>query len=191
MTQMTNTAFSWHSILWRFSTSWLYKTFLVALASLVIAASAQVEIPMFPVSVTLQTFAIILTAMTLGWRLGGLAIVAYLAEGAVGLPVFSGFSGGLMHLLGPTGGYLWAFLPAALLAGFLAEKGMAKNIGLTLLVSLASMSLILFMGMVYLAHFVTLPQAYLLGVKPFLLAEGLKAIMIAIIVPKFWRKVAK
>lgn len=191
MTQMTSTASSWQSILWCSSSSWLYKTFLVVSASLIIAASAQVEVPMLPVPVTLQTFAVLLTAMTLGWRLGGLAIVAYLAEGALGLPVFAGFGMGFMHLVGPTGGYLWAFLPATLLAGFLAEKGLAKNMGRTLIVSVLSISLILLVGMAYLAHFVGWSQAYVLGVQPFLLGAALKVIMLGVIVPKFWRKTSK
>jgi biotin transport system substrate-specific component len=191
MTQMTNTVFSWQSILWRSSASWVYKTFLVFFASLIIAASAQIEVPMFPVPVTLQTFAILLTAMTLGWRLGGLAIVAYIAEGAAGLPVFAGFGAGFMHLVGPTGGYLWAFLLAALLAGFLAEKGLVKNFASTILVGALSIAVILLIGMAYLIKFVGWPQAYVLGVQPFLLGAALKTIMLAVIVPKFWRKVSK
>src|SRR2546430_1505697 len=91
--------------------------------SLLTAASAQVVIPMWPVPITGQTFAVLLTGALLGSRLGALAIIAYLIEGASGLPFFAGGHFGLAHLVGPTGGYLISFPAAAYITGAFSEHG--------------------------------------------------------------------
>ena len=67
--------------------SFAYRTTLVVLGSLFIGLGAQLSIPLYPVPITMQTFAVMLVAMTLGWRLGTLSVLAYLAEGAIGMPV--------------------------------------------------------------------------------------------------------
>jgi biotin transport system substrate-specific component len=97
--------------------------------SVVIAASAQLEIRLgfTPVPITGQTFGVLLTGIALGSREGALAVLLYLAEGAVGLPVFAGGVGGLAKFLGPTGGYLASFPVAAALTGVLAERGWDRN----------------------------------------------------------------
>jgi biotin transport system substrate-specific component len=91
--------------------------------SLLTALAAQVVIPIGPIPITGQTFAVLLTGALLGSRLGAMAMIAYLLEGASGLPFFSGGHGGLLHLLGPTGGYLVAFPAAAYITGAFAEQG--------------------------------------------------------------------
>src|SRR3989454_10731744 len=91
--------------------------------SLLTALSAQIVIPIGPVPITGQTFAVLLTGALLGSRLGAMAMIAYLIEGASGLPFFAGGMAGLPHLLGPTGGYLVAFPAAAFITGAFAEHG--------------------------------------------------------------------
>src|SRR5438093_69432 len=91
--------------------------------SLLTALSAQIVIPIGPVPITGQTFAVLLTGALLGSRLGAMAVIAYLIEGASGLPFFAGGMAGLPHLLGPTGGYLIAFPAAAFITGAFAEQG--------------------------------------------------------------------
>ena len=91
--------------------------------SLLTALAAQVVIPLGPIPITGQTFAVLLTGALLGSRLGAMAMIAYLVEGASGLPFFSGGHGGLLHLMGPTGGYLIAFPAAAYITGAFAEHG--------------------------------------------------------------------
>lgn len=91
--------------------------------SLLTALAAQVVIPIGPIPITGQTFAVLLTGALLGSRLGAMAMIAYLVEGASGLPFFYGGQGGLLHLLGPTGGYLIAFPAAAYITGAFAEHG--------------------------------------------------------------------
>jgi biotin transport system substrate-specific component len=99
---------------------------LVFAFSLLVALSAQIGIP-GPVPITGQTFAVLLTGALLGSRMGAAAIIVYLAEGAIGLPFFSGGRGGLAHLLGPTGGYLVAFPAGAFITGAFAEHGWDKR----------------------------------------------------------------
>ena len=91
--------------------------------SLLTALSAQIVIPLGPIPITGQTFAVLLTGALLGSRLGALAMIAYLIEGASGLPFFRGGHFGLLYLMGPTGGYLIAFPAAAYITGAFAEHG--------------------------------------------------------------------
>jgi len=91
--------------------------------SLLTALSAQIVIPIGPVPITGQTFVVLLTGALLGSRLGATAMIAYLIEGTSGLPFFSGGTAGLLHLMGPSGGYLIAFPAAAFITGAFAEHG--------------------------------------------------------------------
>ena len=102
---------------------WLRRTGIVLGGSAFIAACAHVSLPLYftPVPLTLQPFAVLLLGLLLSPALGGATLVAYLTEGAMGLPVFSPgpASPGLAHLFGPTGGYLLAYLPAVMLISYL------------------------------------------------------------------------
>ena len=80
------------------------------------------SIPIGPVGITLATFAVYLSGASLGWKRGGAAVAIYLLLGFIGLPVFSGFMGGVQRLLGPTGGYLVGYIPCAVITGLFAEK---------------------------------------------------------------------
>ncbi len=95
----------------------------VLFGTLVLAASSQVSVPMVPVPMTMQTLAVTLVGALYGWRLGGLTILVWLAQGALGLPVFAGGSGGFVRFFGPTAGYLLAFPIAGALTGWLVERG--------------------------------------------------------------------
>src|SRR3984893_14888172 len=94
---------------------WTRSVGLVFAFSLLTALSAQFVIPIGPVPITGQTFAVLLTGALLGSRLGAMAMIAYLVEGSSGLPFFYGGSGGILHLLGPTGGLLVGFPPRGFL----------------------------------------------------------------------------
>jgi biotin transport system substrate-specific component len=141
-----------------------------------------------PVPITLQLPTVIFIGMIFGWRLGSLTVALYLLEGAIGLPVFAGFSFGLPILLGPTGGYLLGFLPTAITAGWLMEHGFAKNKFGVLLTSLISCAIIFASGLIVLASYVGLSNAYLFGVKPFLFVEPIKLLALIWFVPKVWQK---
>src|SRR5437660_10451999 len=100
---------------------WTRSVGLVFAFSLLTALAAQFVIPIGPVPITGQTFAVLLTGALLGSRLGAMAMIAYLFEGASGVPFFFGCTGGMPHLVGPAGGYLMAFPAAAFITGAFAE----------------------------------------------------------------------
>jgi biotin transport system substrate-specific component len=154
----------------------LYDVLLVAGFSLLIAVTAQISIPLpfTPVPVTLQTFAVVLTGALLGSRRGAAAVVAYLAEGLAGLPVFSLGGAGLGHLLGPTGGYLVGFVAAAWITGFLVERRLAARLPGALFVVVTGHLVPYVTGVAWLGAAVGLPRALALGFVPFLIGDTLK-----------------
>jgi biotin transport system substrate-specific component len=149
---------------------------LVAGFSLVIALGAQIAIPLAftPVPVTLQTLAVLLAGCLLGSGRGAAAVVAYIAEGCVGLPVFSGGTAGMSHLIGPTGGYLVGFVAAAYLVGLLAETGLAVT-WLGSLLTLVAGSVVLYLpGVIWLGFFIGFDKVLALGFLPFVVGDALK-----------------
>ena len=102
-------------------------TLLTLAGSALITLCTQISLPLFPVPMTLQTFAVFLIGLTYGWRLGGITVALYLLEGALGLPVFSGGKGGMIVFMGPTAGYLVGFLLAATACGWFAERGFDRS----------------------------------------------------------------
>ncbi|HSP61648.1 MAG TPA: biotin transporter BioY, partial [Pyrinomonadaceae bacterium] len=131
--------------------------------SLLTAASAQVVIPMWPVPITGQTFAVLLTGALLGSRLGALAIIAYLVEGASGLPFFAGGHFGLAHLVGPTAGYLISVPAAAYITGAFAEHGWDRRFLSAAAAMAIGAAIVLFCGWAWLSFaFHTPPMVALL-----------------------------
>ena len=124
---------------------WTRAVSLVVAFSLLTALAAQIVIPIGPVPATAQTFAVLLTGALLGSRLGAMAMIVYLIEGASGLPFFYGGSSGIAHLLGPTGGYLIAFPAAAFITGAFAEHGWDKRF-LTAAASMAIGSVVIMLS---------------------------------------------
>ena len=168
----------------------LYDAALVLGASLVIALSAQVaiQLPFSPVPITGQTMAVLLVGALLGSRRGALAVLAYIAEGLAGLPVFAGGAAGLARLFGPTGGYLVGFVAAAFLVGWLAERGWDRRFGTTLAAMTLGNLVIYAVGVVWLAVFVGgLSRAWSLGVLPFLPGDVIKIILAAVLLPGGWK----
>ena len=127
------------------------------------ALAAQVVIPIGPVPITAQTFAVLLTGALLGSRLGAMAMIVYLIEGASGLPFFYGGHGGIAHLLGPTGGYLVAFPAGAFITGAFAENGWDKRF-LSAVVAMAIGSLVILLAgwawFAVLMHAAPLPRHF-------------------------------
>ena len=168
----------------------LYDAALVLGASLVIALSAQVaiQLPFSPVPITGQTMAVLLVGALLGSRRGALAVLAYIAEGLAGLPVFAGGAAGLTRLFGPTGGYLVGFVAAAFLVGWLAERGWDRRFGTTLAAMTLGNLAIYGVGAVWLAVFVGgVSRAWSLGVVPFLPGDAIKIVLAAVLLPGGWK----
>jgi len=162
------------------------KALLCVAASLFIAVCAHISVPMpfTPVPTTLQTFAVILVGLTLGPIGGFAALTLYLAEGASGLPVFSPQGpGGVVHLLGPTAGYLFAYPLAAAVAGGCVSlfRRFTAEFPAALLSGSIALLPIFGMGALWLAHVMRLSagQALHLAVTPFLGAEAAKLIAAA------------
>ncbi|RAQ96589.1 biotin transporter BioY [Thermogemmatispora tikiterensis] len=141
-----------------------------------------------PVPITLQTLGVLLTGAVLGSRRGALALLAYLAEGATGLPVFAGGAGGVAVLLGYTGGYLWSYPLAAWVTGWLCERGLDRRYLTAALAMLPGSLIIYAVGVPWLALVLHLgpAQALLLGMVPFLVGDTLKLLLAAALLPSAW-----
>jgi len=163
--------------------------FLILGASFGVGLLAQLEIrlPWTPVPITLQPFGVFLAGAALGCRRGALAMLAYLAEGAAGLPFFAGGSAGFAHLLGPTGGYLIGFVPAAFVVGFCAEHGWDRT-PLRAFVAMLLGSVVLFAcGLTQLAAFVPRGELLRAGLYPFILGDVVKMLAAAGLLPLLWK----
>lgn len=151
----------------------------VLAGSAALAASAWVEAPIWPVPITLQTYAVCVIGALFGARLAAATVGAYLIEGALGLPVFAGGAGGFAQLLGPTGGYLAGFLFAAAIAGALMARGWSKSlIGLIAIMLVAHIVIFAF-GVLQLQFFVGWGEAWTGGVAPFLIGTIIKTVAAA------------
>ncbi len=155
--------------------------------SLLTAIAAQVVVPVPPVPITAQTFAVLLTGALLGARLGALAMIAYLIEGTSGLPFFqSGHSGAHYLLISPTAGYLWSYPVAAFLTGWLAERGWDKRFSTAAAAMTLGSLVILLTGWAWLARFTTLTEAFQFGVARFLIGDAVKILLAAAVLPTGW-----
>lgn len=148
-------------------------------ALLALMAQISVPLPFSPVPVTGQTFGIFLVGALLGGKWSAVSVLIYLLLGAVGLPVFHQFQGGLHILFGPTGGFLWGFVPGCYLLGKITEK--KSSYGTMILGMLLCMSIYFSLGALYLAFTAGLSfyRALLLGVAPFLPLDIVKLLAAA------------
>ncbi|MFQ5970846.1 MAG: biotin transporter BioY [Alphaproteobacteria bacterium] len=160
---------------------------LAIVGTLLLWASAKVKVPFWPVPMTMQTFAVLVIGMAYGWRLGGATLLLYLAEGAVGLPVFAA-GGGITYFAGPTTGYLIGFVAAAVVVGWLAEQGWDRSHGRSLAALLIGDVILFVPGVIWLSFFVDgLAAAIAAGVTPFILGEIAKIALAAVGLPLVWR----
>lgn len=155
--------------------------FSVLFGSLALWASAKISVPMWPVPLTMQTLVVLLIGAFYGPKLALITVLTYLVQGGLGLPVFSGTPQngiGLAYLLGPTGGYLFGFVPAVWIVGTMSSK---EYVGFfrTFLACLISISTIFLIGTFYLSFFVGIKTAIYAGLIPFLLGDFLKILVAA------------
>lgn len=158
--------------------------------SLALAVSAKIQVLFWPVPITMQSMAVLLIGIAFGSRLGALTILAYLAEGVAGLPVFAGMVAGPAYLAGPTGGYLLGFLLGGAFAGWAAERGWSRDLSRTLPVMLLGHVLIFAPGTLWLAALMGWNKALAFGIAPFALATLLKSALGATIVAALWKVAA-
>lgn len=156
---------------------------------MLIALAAQVAIPIAfsPVPITGQTLGVLLVGALLGSKRGSLAVLAYLAEGLAGWPVFAAGGAGPSRLLGPTGGYLLGFVAAAYVTGWLAERGWGRRAGYAFAAMLAGNALIYVFGLLWLRRYIGDERLLTAGFYPFVVGDLLKAALAAGLLPAGWR----
>jgi biotin transport system substrate-specific component len=163
---------------------------LVVAGSLLLTLSAKVQVPFYPVPMTMQSLVVLCLGATLGARLGAAAVGLYLLEGALGLPVFAGTPEkgvGLAYMMGPTGGYLLGFLLAAPAVGWLAERGWDRS-HLRMLAAMALGHAIIFLfGYLWLTYLIGADKAWTAGVALFSMATLFKTALGATMIPATWK----
>ena len=163
----------------------LRTVILVALGTTLLTLSAKINLPLPYVPMTLQTLVVLMIGAAYGWRLGTATVIAYLAEGAIGLPMFAGPVGGLAPLLGPTAGYLAGFVAAAFITGWLSERGWDRSVPRLFVAMGLGHIVILAAGFAWLAFGMKLgvEKAWLVGIAPFVAASVIKNALGAAFVP--------
>ena len=152
--------------------------FIALLGSIILAISAKIKIPFYPVPMTMQTMVVLMIGIAFGWKLGLATISLYLFEGIIGLPVFSGTPEkgiGLLYFTGPTMGYLIGFLVTAYISGKLVYD---NNLIKTFFKLFFATSFVYILGMIWLGTLIGWDKSiFQLGAQPFLLAELLKILI--------------
>jgi len=162
------------------------KIMLLVIGVGLLAISAHVKVPFYPVPMTLQTLVVLLIGMSYGSRLGGATILSYLALGALGAPVFSG-GVGFAYLIGPTGGYLLGFFVSTVLLGILTERGMGKTWTTSALLSSIGTTIIYIFGLAWLTSIIGHEKAIQFGLLPFIYGDLLKLFLVSVSIPLAWK----
>jgi biotin transport system substrate-specific component len=167
----------------------LRTVILIALGTALLTLSAKINLPLPYVPMTLQTLVVLVIGAAYGAGLGAATVIAYLAEGALGWPVFAGPVGGLAPLVGPTAGYLIGFVAAAFVTGWLSERGWDRSVPLLFAAMAVGHVIILGCGFGWLAFGIKLgiEKAWLVGIAPFLAATAIKNAIGAALVPAIRR----
>ena len=164
------------------TSSYIKNITLILFGSFLLAISAKVQVPFWPVPMTMQTFVVFLIGMTYGWRLSFFTLLAYIGEGAFGLPVFATGSG-IAYLMGPTAGYIYGMLLAVTIIGILAEKGFSNSYFMSLISLLIGSIIIFTFGVGYLGSIIGYDKAINLGLLPFIPSEIFKIALAVALIP--------
>ncbi len=179
--------------LWSKDNALIRNVLLAVAGSIALWISAKIQIPFYPVPVSMQTLVVLMIGMSFGWKLGGATVALYLVEGLAGLPVFAGTPEkgiGLAYMVGPTGGYLLGFVIAAAVVGWLAEHGFGRNVILTAVAMLVGSFIIYIPGVLWLGSVVGWDKPVLQwGMIPFLYGDALKLVLAALLMPALWKLV--
>ena len=165
----------------------LKSIFLVLSGVIFLSIMSQLIIPLYftPVPISLGSFGVMLIALLYGRKLGTATVLSYVVAGSLGAPVFAGFKAG--SLFSPTGGYILGYIAAALILGFLSDKGIAKSYVKTFLSLLLASAVILVLGALVLILFVPSKNIFMIGVLPFLPGDMLKVVAATLLFPRLWK----
>ena len=168
---------------------------LVVLGIAALAIAAKIKVPMWPVPVTMGTFAVLTIGAAYGPRLGLTTILGYMAIGALGFDVFASSSAekaGLEYMMGGTGGYLLGYVLATLALGFAARRGMDRSVPGMALAMLVGNALIYVPGLLWLGQLYGWDKPILeWGFTPFIIGDALKLVLAALVVPGAWKLVGR
>ncbi|MBU0581841.1 MAG: biotin transporter BioY [Alphaproteobacteria bacterium] len=159
------------------------------LGTLALTLSAKTKVMLGPVDLSLQTLVILLIAVSFGMRLGVATLLLYMAEGAMGFPVFQSTPEkgiGIAYMLGSTGGYLAGFVVMAAIVGWAADRGLDRNPFKLFGVMLVAEAVMMAMGFAWLATLIGADKAWQFGVAPFVVPDLIKVALAAAIVPAVW-----
>ncbi|MCX6352513.1 MAG: biotin transporter BioY [Bacteroidetes bacterium] len=175
--------------------SFVKELLLVVAGSLLIAVCARLTLylPFSPVPITAQTFAVLVIGMSYGRIRAAITLIAYLAEGASGLPVFAGSHFGIAYLFGPTGGYLLGFVIAAYVLGAFAEKKFDRHFSLSFIAMVVGIAIIFFFGLGWMITLmnISLRQAFITGLLPFIPSAVVSIFSASVVLPLAWRFIRK
>ena len=158
----------------------------VIFCSLLLILSAKIKVDLYPVPMTLQPLAILMIAMLCGRNIAVSSVSLYLFQGMIGLPVFA-YGGGLPYFMGPTGGFLFGFLVAALVLGELADRGWGKLFLKSILAMLIGMFIIYFFGILQLSFLKGFSFTILEGLSPFIIGDLYKIVLASLLIPQIWK----
>ena len=172
-----------NSVLSNYKINTYLKNFLlVFFGTLMLAVSSKVQVPFWPVPMTMQTFIVFIIGMSYGSKLAFLTVLVYLLEGAFGLPVFAK-GGGLIYLTGPTAGYLYGMTIAAVVISYFADKGFSVSYIKTLISIIVGSIIIFTIGVLYLGSIIGYSKAIQAGLLPFIPSELFKIALAVILIP--------
>ena len=188
---MKNNSTLVHLLLSTYKINTYYKNIaLVLFGTLLLAVSSKIQVPFWPVPMTMQTFIVFIIGTSYGWKLAFSTLIAYLAEGALGLPVFAK-GGGLLYLIGPTAGYLYGMAIAAGVIGFLAERGYNDSYIKSLISLIIGTVIIFVLGVGYLGSVIGYDKALAGGLYPFIPSEFFKIGLAVTLIPSITRYINK
>ena len=163
---------------------------LMLIGTLILAFSSKVQVPFWPVPMTMQTFVIFLIGMTYSIRLSFATVAFYLFQGAIGLPVFAA-GGGVAYLVGPTAGYLYGMLFASIAISYLANLGFSKTYFKATLSLLIGSIIIFLFGIIYLGYIIGFEKAVAAGLLPFIPSELFKIALAVALIPTLHKIITK
>jgi len=164
----------------------LMPAVLVIAGVCVLAFSARIQIPFYPVPLTLQTLAIMMLAMSYGGALAGTTLFSYLMAGYLGAPVFAS-GAGFAYMMGPTGGYLAGFFVAAVILGYMSDRGWTRHFTSSAAAMVVGTSVIYVFGVAWLSQLIGFEKAVGFGMLPFIYGDILKLVIAALAMPYLWR----